>query len=146
MTDPSNAKQDKLDELYLDLADRISQMSVAVRSKVGCVIVKNGNLIAMGWNGMPAGMPNACEDVQDDGSLITKPEVLHSESNALMKLAQSGGIGAKDATLYVTLSPCPECAKLIKQSGISRVVYRHQYRLLDGIDMLKKLDVDVQQR
>lgn len=142
----SNAKQDKLDELYLDLADRISQMSVAVRSKVGCVIVKNGNLIAMGWNGMPAGMPNECEDLQDDGSLVTKPEVLHSESNALMKLAQSGGIGAKDATLYVTLSPCPECAKLIKQSGISRVVYRHQYRLLDGIDMLKKLDVDVQQR
>jgi dCMP deaminase len=136
-------KQEKLDFLYMDIAARVSDMSYGRRLKVGAVIVKGDNVISMGWNGMPSGMDNNCEIEHEDGHLSTRPETLHAESNALMKLARSGGVGSLGATIYTTYSPCPECAKLIKQAGISRVVYRHNYRLLDGIDMLKALDVPV---
>lgn len=136
-------KQQKLDQLYMNIADRVSQQSYAVRLKVGAIIVKDDNIISMGWNGMPSGMPNVCEDMVD-GKLVTKPQCLHSESNALMKLAKRGGTGAENATIYTTFSPCIECAKLIKQAGISRVVYRDEYRLTDGIDMLKFLNVNVE--
>lgn len=139
------SKQEKLDSLYMDISERVSEMSYGRRLKVGAVIVKGDNLISMGWNGMPSGMDNNCEDEHEDGSLSTKPEVLHAESNSLMKLLKEGGISPVGATIYTTYSPCPECAKLIKQAGITRVVYRNNYRLLDGIEMLRELDVPVEQ-
>lgn len=134
-------KERKLDELFLDLAERISEMSFARRLKVGALVVQDGNIVSMGWNGTPSGMDNNCELENADGSLSTRPEVLHAESNALMKLAASGSSGAAGATLYTTYSPCPECAKLIKQAKVARVVYRHHYRLPEGVDMLQRLGV-----
>ena len=138
-------KKLKLDTLFLDVAERISEMSYARRLKVGAILVKEGNIISMGWNGTPAGMDNNCEIEHADGTMSTRPEVLHAESNLLTKLAASGGMGAEGSTLYCTYSPCPECAKLIKQSKVARVVYRHQYRLIDGIEMLNKLGVPCEQ-
>lgn len=140
-----SSKEVKLDNLFLDVAERISEMSYARRLKVGAILVKDGNIISMGWNGTPAGMDNNCEHENPDGTLSTLPEVLHAESNLLMKLAASGGNGAEGSTLYCTYSPCPECAKLIKQSKVSRVVFRHQYRLLDGVQMLGRLGIKCEQ-
>lgn len=129
----------------MDVAHRISQESHGRRSKVGALVVVGDNIISFGWNGTPSGMDNNCEIDNLDGSLTTKPEVLHAESNALMKLAAAGGRGAEGGTLYVTMSPCPECAKLIKQSKIKRVVYAEQYRLTGGIETLERLGVTVDQ-
>lgn len=140
-----NSKQIKYDHLFLDLAERVAQMSHATRLKVGALIEKNGNIISMGWNGMPAGMDNACEIQNEDGSLISRMEVLHAESNAIAKLAATGGLSADGGTLYSTDSPCQECAKLAKQSGIVRVVYRRQYRITTGLDMLRTLGIKVDQ-
>lgn len=137
-------KQEKYDQLYMDLAERISLMSYAVRSKVGVVIVKNDNIISFGWNGMPSRMNNCCEKVVRHDELTatdileTNPEVLHAESNALMKLVKNGNENASGATLYITLSPCFECAKLILQSGIKSVVYKEQYRNTEAIDFLRQ--------
>ena len=159
------ANQAELDQLYMDIAIRISQMSHATRAKVGALIVKHDNIISMGWNGTPAGDDNACECVEHapdnltmspelvektfplvDAAglryrLVTKPEVLHAESNALMKLVASDGVSSEGSTLYVTLSPCRECAKLIKQAKISRVVYRDSYRDSSGIKFLEERGV-----
>ena len=137
--------QDKLDNLYMSIADRISGMSHARRKKVGAVIANDTNILSYGWNGTPAGDDNDCEIENDDGTLQTKNEVLHAESNALMKLVSTGGVGAQGATLYVTMSPCKECAKLIKQAKIKRVVYREHYRDTGGIDFLTKRGVKVEQ-
>lgn len=137
--------QIKLDNLYLDIADRIADMSHSRRKKVGAVLVEGENIISYGWNGTPHGADNNCEVENEDGTLTTKPEVLHAESNVLMKLVSSGGVGAQGATLYVTLSPCIDCAKLIVQSKIKRVVYREDYRITTGIDFLRKYGVQVQQ-
>lgn len=132
-------KQLKLDKKYLELADSWSQLSVAERMKVGCIIVKDNQIISDGFNGTPSGFDNVCEDEH----FKTKPEVLHAESNALMKLALSTQ-SSKDATLYVTLSPCFECSKLIIQAKIKRVVYRDDYRVLSGLDLLRKANVIVE--
>ena len=129
----------------MDLADRISQMSVAVRAKVGAVLVKDDNIISMGWNGTPAGDDNTCEITQPDGTLVTKDEVLHAESNCLMKLASRDGLGSAGSTLYVTMSPCSSCAKLIKQAKISRVVFRDVYRDMSGVEFLLNRDIEVVQ-
>lgn len=137
--------QPKLDNMYMAVADRVAEMSHGLRSKVGAVLAKDDNIISYGWNGTPAGDDNLCEIENADGTLTSKNSVLHAESNVLTKLAANGGIGAKGATLYVTLSPCFDCAKLIKQSKISRVVYRQQYRLLDGIEFLRERGVEVTQ-
>jgi dCMP deaminase len=110
----------------MDIAHSVAKMSYAARAKVGCVIVKNDNIISMGWNGMPSGMSNECEELIDN-ELVTKQAVLHAESNALMKLAKDGS-SSDGATLYITLSPCFECAKLILQSGIKTVIYANEYR------------------
>jgi len=137
--------QKKSDEFYMDVATRVADMSFARRKKVGAIIATENNILSYGWNGTPSGDDNDCEIENNDGSLTTKPEVLHAESNALMKLVSSGGVGAQDATLYVTMSPCKECAKLIKQAKIKRVVYREQYRDTSGIDFLTQRGVKVEQ-
>jgi dCMP deaminase len=127
------------------MAHRWAQLSKATRKKVGCLIVKNGAIIADGYNGTPKGFDNNCENIDPrslDDELITKPEVLHAESNAITKLAKSTQ-SSEDSTMYITISPCLECAKLIIQSGINRVVYREFYRNDDGIRLLEKAKIKV---
>ena len=120
-------KEDKYHRLYMDIAYRVAEMSHAKRRKVGCVIVKDERIISMGWNGMPNGMPNLCEDYDTLRAVsTTKKEVLHAEANALMKLAKYGS-SSNGATLYTTTSPCFDCAKLIYQSGIKKLVYSEFY-------------------
>ena len=120
-------KEEKYHRLYMDIAYRVAEMSHAKRRKVGCVIVKDERIISMGWNGMPTGMANSCEDYDTlRGISTTKKEVLHAEANALMKLAKYGS-SSNGATLYTTTSPRFECAKLIYQSGIKKLVYSEFY-------------------
>lgn len=137
-----------LDEAYMQMAEVWGRRSKANRKQVGALIVKDRQIISDGYNGLPAGeADDVCEFYEDagmmGGTLTTKPEVLHAESNALMKIAENGGVGAQGGTLYVTLSPCFECAKLIKQAKITRVVYREQYRETGGVDFLKSRGVQV---
>lgn len=129
--------------MYMEIAKVFARQSHAVRKRVGAVIVKDNNILSYGWNGTPAGDDNVCEHLVD-GKYVTKPETLHSESNALMKLVKSGSsVGTAGAYLYVTLSPCLECAKLIKQAGITRVVYGEEYRDVSGIKFLENRNVDI---
>ena len=137
------AKQLRLDALYIDIASRISHMSYGRRAKVGALLVKDDTIISHGWNGTPTGDDNNCEIENEDGTLTTKSEVIHAELNALTKVAKNGGMGVLGSTLYITLSPCIECAKLIKQAGISRVVYRDVYRDNSGINFLESRNVEV---
>ena len=132
------AKQLELDNTFLEMAYVFANLSKAKRRKVGCIIVKDGQVISNGFNGTPSGFNNRCE-VND----VTKPEVLHAESNALMKIARStnSSIGS---TMYLTCSPCFECAKLIIQSGIIRLVYKEDYRKEDGIDLLRLTDIIIE--
>lgn len=132
-------------ETYLRIANNIAQLSRARRKKVGSIIVdKNDNIISYGFNGTPKGFDNNCEHENEDGSLTTKEEVLHAESNAITKVAKSTN-SSVDTTLYVTLSPCFQCAKLIVQAGIKEVYYIEQYRDSKGIDFLKECGVIVKQ-
>jgi len=130
----------------MDWAKRVADCSHAVRLHVGAVIVKDDTVISYGYNGMPAGWDNNCEDevFQQDGTsaLKTKPEVLHAESNAIAKLAKSSNSGL-DADLFVTHMPCLDCAKLIYQSGIRRVYYNENYRDDSGVKFLEKSGVEV---
>lgn len=121
------SKQKKYDELYMDIAVRVGLMSHDEKYKVGSVIVKDGNVISMGWNGMPKGMDNETRC----SSGCTHSEVLHSEANALMKLIKSG-TSADGATIYCSLSPCMDCAKLIYQAGITRICYAEVYNTASG--------------
>lgn len=131
-------KQYRLDKAYMDTAKALSQLSHAKRAKVGCVIVNNnGQIVSQGYNGTPNGFDNKCEE---NGA--TKKEVLHAESNAIAKCAKWGG-STDGSTLYVTLSPCYECAKMIIQAGISRVVYRDTYRDTEGLQLLKRANVSL---
>ena len=132
------AKQLELDHTFLEMAYVFANLSKAKRRKVGCIIVKDGQVISNGFNGTPSGFNNRCE-VND----VTKPEVLHAGSNALMKIARStnSSIGS---TMYLTCSPCFECAKLIIQSGITRLVYKEDYRKEDGIDLLRLTDIIIE--
>ena len=133
----------QLDELLMEIAESISLMSFATRSKVGALLYKNNNIISMGWNGMPSGFPNdEIEFKNDNGSLTTNPLVIHAESNAILKCAATNG-DAQNSTLYVTMNPCIECAKLIIQAGIKRVVYRVHYRIIDSLDVLKQAGIEV---
>lgn len=131
------------DLLYMDLAMRISEMSYAVRNRVGCVIVKDHNIISYGFNGTPTGFDNTCE-VEVEGVLITKPEVLHAESNAISKLAKIG-VSSEEASIYITLSPCFECAKLLIQAGIKKVFYKNEYRKIDGLELLEQANIQIHQ-
>ena len=130
----------KFDKSYLDMAAIWAKNSYCKRRQVGALIVKDKMIISDGYNGTPSGFENICED--ESGA--TKPYVLHAEANAISKVAKSGN-SSEGATLYVTASPCLECSKLIIQSGIRRVVYREQYRLDDGINLLKRAGIEVEQ-
>lgn len=156
--------------LYMDIAERISQMSYAKRLQVGSVIVKENTILSYGWNGMPTGRENDCEYKEypvdnpggwlspeeiearwpyedDEGNrynLKTKPEVLHAESNALAKVARSTE-SSEDATLFCTHAPCIDCAKLIYQAGIQTVYYKETYRSEDGLNFLRKSGINVHQ-
>jgi len=136
------ASQADLDATYLKMAEIWAQLSKARRKKVGCLIVKDGTIISDGYNGTPRGFDNNCETRGLGDTLYTKPEVLHAESNAITKLAKSTQSSNK-ATMYITISPCVECAKLIIQSGIKRVVYGEVYRDKNGVELLNKADIIV---
>jgi dCMP deaminase len=132
----------------MDVADRFSKLSTAKRLQVGAIVVKDDRIVSIGYNGMPSGWDNECEDTvyQQDGTsaLKTKPEVLHAETNAISKLAKSTEAG-DGATMFCTHAPCIDCAKLIYQSGIKQVYYKHQYRSTAGIEFLEKCNIDVKQ-
>ena len=165
--------ENRFDSKYIRMAEIWATNSYARRNKVGALLVKDGQIISDGYNGTPKGFDNSCEnevkcDVDwdninslDGGAsicktydsdcskcphhyLVTKPEVLHAEANAITKVAKSN-YSSEGSTLYVTLSPCFECAKLIIQSGIKRVVYKEAYRKTDGLDLLKKAGIEVEQ-
>lgn len=133
-------KSSILDCRYLRMAKIWAENSYCTRRQVGALIVKNKMIISNGYNGTPSGFPNICEG--EDG--LTLPYVLHAEANAITKIARSGN-NSDGATLYVTDAPCIECAKLIIQSGIKRVVYARSYRLTDGIELLTKAGIEVEQ-
>ena len=128
----------KFIDAYIDVAERFAQLSSAKRLQVGAIVVKDDRIISIGYNGMPTGWDNKCETEH----FKSKPEVLHAESNAIAKLAKSSESGL-GATMFVTHSPCIECAKLIYQGGISTVYYRNNYRSDDGINFLTKSKVRV---
>ena len=142
---------------YIDVAERFSQLSSAERLKVGAIVVKDDRIVSIGYNGTPSGWDNCCEYEEEvltseygkrnwlekTGQLKTKPEVLHAEMNALMKLAKTTESGA-GATMFITHAPCLECAKGIYQAGISSVYYKTDYRNSDGITFLEKAGVTVQ--
>ena len=132
-------KKLKLDERYLRMAAIWAENSYCQRRKVGALIVRDKMIISDGYNGTPSGFENVCEDENN----ITKPYVLHAEANAITKVARSNN-SSEGATLYVTSSPCIECAKLIIQAGIKRVVYSETYRIEDGINLLKRAKIDVE--
>ena len=130
-------KQKKLDTVFINIAKEVSTLSYCVRAKVGCVIVKDGNIISFGYNGTPSGMDNCCEE-SIDSKLVTKFEVLHAESNSILKAAKTG-FSTEGATMYCTLSPCRDCSKLILQSGIKKVVYLELfYRDEGSVEFLSK--------
>jgi dCMP deaminase len=131
-------KQKNLDRRYLAMTRIWSQNSYCIRRKVGALLVKNHMIISDGYNGTPAGFENVCEDEAG----VTKPYVLHAEANAITKVAKSNN-SSEGATLYVTSSPCLECAKLIIQAGIRRVVYCENYRTDDGLQLLRRAGVDI---
>ncbi len=132
-------KKSLLDRRYLRMARIWSENSYCNRRQVGALIVKDKSIISDGYNGTPSGFENRCEDEEN----VTKPYVLHAEANAITKVAKSSN-SSEGATLYVTASPCIECAKLIIQAGIRRVVYSEQYRYTDGIELLRKANVEVE--
>src|SRR5574344_3168728 len=138
MNDNNNNKQTDLDKRYARMALIWAENSYCKRRQVGALVVKDKAIISDGYNGTPSGFENICEDENN----ISKPYVLHAEANAITKLARSHN-SSDGATLYVTSSPCIECAKLIIQSGIKRVVYTEQYRLTDGVDLLRKAGIEV---
>lgn len=126
-----------LDSRYLRMATIWAENSYCKRRQVGALIVKNKMIISDGYNGTPSGFENVCEE---DG--VTKPYVLHAEANAITKIARSGN-NSDGATLYVTDEPCIECSKLIIQAGITRVVYAREYRLHDGLELLRRANIEV---
>jgi dCMP deaminase len=147
--------KDKFINAYMDVAERFAELSSARRLHVGAIVVKDDRIISIGYNGMPSGWDNNCEDEVVDSfagfegaihntRLRTKPEVLHAETNAIAKLAKSNESGM-GATMFITHAPCLDCAKLIYQSGISSVLYRDAYRDTGGITFLKKSGIQVTQ-
>ena len=146
--------KEKFINAYMDVAERFAELSSARRLHVGAIVVKDDRIISIGYNGMPAGWDNNCEDeighvLDDDNNIVeirlkTKPEVLHAETNAIAKLAKSNESGM-GATMFITHAPCLDCAKLIYQSGIGSVLYRNSYRDTSGITFLEKSGIQVTQ-
>jgi dCMP deaminase len=130
-------KNKLLDKRYMRMARIWAENSYCERRKVGALLVKNNMIISDGYNGTPSGFENVCEDENN----VSKPYVLHAEANAITKVARSNN-SSEGSTLYVTASPCVECAKLIIQSGIKRVVFGEHYRITDGIDLLEKAGIE----
>jgi len=135
-------KQHRKDIIYMNIANEISKLSHAKRKQVGAILVKNDCIIGEGYNGTPHGFDNTCETLNDENELVTKPEVLHAESNVISKLARSTN-SSDGSTLYVTLSPCFECSKLIIQSGIIRLVFLEEYRDVSGLILLNKYGIKI---
>lgn len=127
-------------DAYMDTAERFAQLSSAVRLKVGAVVVKDHRIISIGYNGMPAGWSNVCEDE----NFKTKDEVIHAEANAILKLAKSND-GGDGASLFCTHAPCVQCAKLIYGAGINTVYYREAYRDTKGVEFLEQCNIKVEQ-
>ena len=136
--DQKDIKQETLDRRYLRMAAIWAENSYCKRRKGGAIIVKNQMIISDGYNGTPSGFENICED--ENG--VTKPYVLHAEANAITKVSRSNN-SSDGATLYVTASPCVECAKLIIQAGIRRVVFTELYRMTDGVELLARAGVEI---
>lgn len=134
----SKTKQEALDMRYMRMAQIWAENSYCERRKVGALIVKNKMIISDGYNGTPSGFENICEDEHQ----LTKPYVLHAEANAITKIARSNN-SSEGSTLYVTASPCIECAKLIIQAGIKRVIYGERYRLEEGLKLLERAGIEV---
>jgi dCMP deaminase len=137
----------KFIDAYMDVAERFAKLSSAKRLKVGAIVVKNDRIISIGYNGMPAGWHNTCEDVveiHEDGGTITKtkPEVIHAEANAIAKLAKSSESG-DGSTMFLTHAPCIDCAKQVYTAGIKKVYYRDSYKDTKGLDFLTKCDIMV---
>ncbi len=137
----------KFIEAHMKAAENYSKLSSAKRLQVGCVIVKDDTIIGIGYNGMPSGWDNTCEDVlevHEDGGIVTKtkPEVLHAETNAIAKVAKSTN-STDGAEMFVTHAPCLDCAKLIHQSGIKNIFYRDAYKNDDGLNFLKQCNIEV---
>ncbi|WP_396144453.1 deoxycytidylate deaminase [Flavobacterium sp.] len=133
-------KQNKYDKAYLRIAAEWSKLSYCKRKQVGAIIVRDKMIISDGYNGTPSGFENCCED--EEG--LTQWYVLHAEANAILKVARSTQT-CENATLYITLSPCKECSKLIHQSGIKRVVFKDGYKDTSGLDFLTKAGIEVAQ-
>ena len=136
MDETKRSKQEALDKRYIRMASIWAENSYCQRRQVGALIVKDKMIISDGYNGTPSGFENVCEDENN----LTKPYVLHAEANAITKIARSNN-SSNGATMYVTASPCIECAKLIIQSGIKRVVYSEKYRVEDGCNLLRRAGV-----
>ena len=134
------AKQERYDRAYLRMAVEWASLSHCTRKQVGALLVKDNMIISDGYNGTPSGFPNACEDENGE----THWYVLHAEANAIMKVARSAN-NAKDSTLYITLSPCKDCCKLILQAGIRRLVFVDEYKDSTGLEFLKSAAVDIVQ-
>lgn len=142
-----DSKLKRYDKLYMDIATSIGNMSYAKKLKVGTLAVKDGNVLSMGFNGTPSGWDNNCEDTiytdhESGYRLKTKPEVIHSEANMVCKAARDG-VSLMGATAYVTIAPCVNCALLMLQSGISRLVFKDYYKTDLGIEILKKSNIKV---
>lgn len=135
-------------DAFMDTAERFAQLSSAKRLQVGAVVVKDNRIISIGYNGMPAGWTNDCEEiveVHEDGGVVTKTkdEVIHAEANAILKLARDGESGY-GSSLFCTHAPCIHCAKLVHGAGINKVYYRHSYRDTIGLDFLEKCNIEVE--
>ena len=139
MDENPKSKQEALDKRYIRMASIWAENSYCRRRQVGALIVKDKMIISDGYNGTPSGFENVCEDEEN----VTKPYVLHAEANAITKIARSNN-SSDGATMYVTASPCIECAKLIIQAGIKRVIYGRQYRLTDGLELLERAGIELQ--
>lgn len=137
-TKPYGDKQEQFDLRYLEIAHVWARNSYCQRRQVGAILVKDKMIISDGYNGTPSGFENICED--ENG--LTKPYVLHAEANAITKVAKTNN-SSKGSTLYVTTAPCIECAKLIIQAGIKRVVFDESYRVLDGIELLERAGIEI---
>lgn len=140
--------KDKFKHAFMDVAERFAQLSTAKRLQVGCILVKDDRIISIGYNGMPSGWTNECEDVylyEDGGkTLVTKPEVLHAERNAIAKIAKSNE-SSEGATVFVTHIPCLECAKTLYQSGVSEIYYKHDYGDIDKTkEFLSKCNMHIE--